>query len=116
MVAKRGQMRYNIPITMKQSIHPQYFDEALVVCACGNTFKTGSTQKEIRVQLCSKCHPFYTGQQRFVDTASLIDRFEVRRQKASSTPRKVRVVREEDIVTNEPKTLKDMLMAIKKRK
>lgn len=101
---------------MKQSIHPQYYADALVVCACGNTFKTGSTQKEIRVQLCSKCHPFYTGQQRFVDTASLIDRFEVRRQKASATPRKVKVVREEDLVTNEPKTLKDMLMAIKKKK
>ncbi len=61
---------------MKQAIHPTYFPDAKVICACGNTFTTGSTQDSIRVELCSKCHPFFTGQQKFVDTAGQVDKFE----------------------------------------
>jgi len=59
---------------MKAKIHPTYYDEAKVVCSCGNTFTVGATVPEIHVELCSKCHPFYTGQQKFVDTASRIDK------------------------------------------
>jgi large subunit ribosomal protein L31 len=59
---------------MKKGIHPKY-TEATVVCACGNTFKTGSTKQQLRVELCSKCHPFFTGQQRIVDTAGRVERF-----------------------------------------
>ncbi len=60
---------------MKAGIHPAY-NELSVICACGNTFKTRSTHKgDIRVEICSKCHPFFTGRQKLVDTAGRIDRF-----------------------------------------
>ena len=60
---------------MKSDIHPKYFTDALVTCSCGNTWKTGSTRKEIRTDVCSRCHPFYTGEQRIVDTEGQVDRF-----------------------------------------
>lgn len=60
---------------MKQGIHPTYFEEATVICACGNTWKTGSTKKTIHTDVCSKCHPFFTGEQRIVDTEGQVDRF-----------------------------------------
>ncbi|MBN2557020.1 MAG: 50S ribosomal protein L31 [Anaerolineales bacterium] len=60
---------------MKKDIHPTYYEEATVICACGNTWKTGSTREEIRTDVCSKCHPFYTGEQRIVDTEGQVDRF-----------------------------------------
>jgi large subunit ribosomal protein L31 len=60
---------------MKKGIHPQYYEEATVRCACGNEFKVGSTKKEIRVEICSKCHPFFTGEMKFVDTEGRIEKF-----------------------------------------
>ncbi len=60
---------------MKEGIHPTYFPEATVVCACGNTWKTGSTVELIQTDVCSNCHPFYTGEQRIVDTEGQVDRF-----------------------------------------
>ena len=60
---------------MKKDIHPTYYPDAQVVCACGNTWTTGSTQKEIRTDVCYKCHPFFTGEQRIVDTEGQVDRF-----------------------------------------
>lgn len=60
---------------MKQGIHPKYYPEAKIICACGNTWTTGSTKPEIRVDICSNCHPFYTGEQRIVDTEGQVDRF-----------------------------------------
>jgi large subunit ribosomal protein L31 len=65
---------------MKKDLHPTYFADALVVCACGNTWTTGSTVKEIRTDICSNCHPFYTGEQRIVDTEGQVDRFYKRLQ------------------------------------
>ncbi len=59
---------------MKTKLHPQY-NEATVTCACGNTFTVGSTKKALKVDVCSKCHPFYTGQQRILDTAGRVERF-----------------------------------------
>lgn len=59
---------------MKQGIHPDYH-EARVTCACGETFLTGSTKKAIRVEICSKCHPFYTGQRRYVDAEGRVQKF-----------------------------------------
>lgn len=59
---------------MKKGIHPEYV-ECTVTCACGNTFTTHSTKKEIRVEICSKCHPFYTGKHKFVDSAGRIEKF-----------------------------------------
>ena len=60
---------------MKKGIHPTYYVDAQVICSCGNTWTTGSTQKVIRTDVCSKCHPFYTGEQRIVDTEGQVDRF-----------------------------------------
>ena len=60
---------------MKTDIHPTYYPDAQVICSCGNTWTTGSTQKLIRTDVCSKCHPFFTGEQRIVDTAGQVDRF-----------------------------------------
>ncbi|MBC8170524.1 MAG: 50S ribosomal protein L31 [Anaerolineae bacterium] len=82
----------------KPAIHPKWFPEASVVCACGNSWVTGATQAEIRTDICSACHPFYTGEQRIVDTEGQVDRFmkrlqlqadrraEVEAREASKTP------------------------------
>ena len=60
---------------MKEKIHPKYFTDAKVVCSCGNVLTVGSTRKEMKVELCSKCHPFFTGEQRVIDTAGRVERF-----------------------------------------
>jgi large subunit ribosomal protein L31 len=60
---------------MKENTHPTFYMDAQVICACGNTWTTGSTQKVIHTDVCSKCHPFYTGEQRIVDTEGQVDRF-----------------------------------------
>lgn len=60
---------------MKENIHPTYYPDAQVICACGNTWTTGSTRKVIHTDVCSKCHPFFTGEQRIVDTEGQVDRF-----------------------------------------
>jgi len=66
---------------MRKGIHPEYYPDAQVICACGNTWVTGSTQKVIRTDVCSRCHPFYTGEQRIVDTAGQVERFMRRLEK-----------------------------------
>lgn len=66
---------------MKTAIHPTYYKDAKVKCACGNTFTTGSTLENIEVELCNKCHPFYTGKQKFVDTARRVEKFQEREAK-----------------------------------
>jgi len=66
---------------MKPKIHPEYYNDAKVVCACGNTFTVGSTKKMMKVELCSKCHPFFTGEQRVVDTMGRVERFKRRYKK-----------------------------------
>ena len=63
---------------MKQDIHPQYFENATVTCSCGNIFVVGATKEKLRVEICSKCHPFFTGQQRVVDTEGRIERLKRR--------------------------------------
>lgn len=61
---------------MRKEIHPKYFDQAKVVCACGNTFAVGSTQEEIHVEICAACHPFYTGKQKLLDSARRVEKFQ----------------------------------------
>lgn len=63
---------------MKDKIHPKYYPDAKVTCSCGNTFTIGSTRKTLKVELCSQCHPFFTGEQRMVDTAGRVERFKQR--------------------------------------
>ncbi len=69
---------------MKKEIHPQYV-ETVINCGCGETFKTRSTKQKITVEVCSKCHPFYTGTQKFLDSAGQIERFKKRLQKTQAT-------------------------------
>lgn len=69
---------------MKAEIHPKY-QQVDVHCACGETWKTGSTRKELRVEICSKCHPFFTGKQKLVDSAGRIDRFQQRYAKSAAS-------------------------------
>jgi large subunit ribosomal protein L31 len=75
---------------MKQGLHPKY-EETTVTCACGNTFTTRSTRQNLRTDLCNVCHPFYTGEQRIVDTAGQVERFMRRMEAASGKPSKRQV-------------------------
>ena len=98
---------------MKANIHPKYY-EAQVICACGNKFVTGSTMQDLRIELCNKCHPFYTGEQRFVDSASRIQRFEAKQNIAKQyLTKKVKKQEDQKEKDSQPKTLREMLMAIK---
>jgi large subunit ribosomal protein L31 len=63
---------------MKKDTHPTYFPEAKIICACGKVYTTGSTREEIRIELCSACHPFFTGKQKLVDTARRVEKFQER--------------------------------------
>lgn len=65
---------------MKKDIHPEYF-QTVIRCACGNEIPTGSTKKDIRVEICSQCHPFYTGKQKLIDSAGRIERFRKKYEK-----------------------------------
>lgn len=104
---------------MKQNIHPNWNEETKVICACGNSFITGSVLPEIRVESCSNCHPFFTGQQKFVDTLGQVDRFvkktelskvkQIERKKIEEQ-RKLKV----DVQKKERTSLKDLLMQARK--
>ncbi|HKC15033.1 MAG TPA: 50S ribosomal protein L31 [Patescibacteria group bacterium] len=98
---------------MKANVHPQYFENATVICVCGNRFTTGSTQEVIHVELCSNCHPFYTGEQRFVDTASRIQKFQKKQEVAKVHQAKV-IKKKEELKKRDdaPKTLREMLLNI----
>jgi large subunit ribosomal protein L31 len=63
---------------MKEKIHPKYYKDAKVTCACGNSFTTGATRKEMKVEVCSQCHPFFTGERKMMDTAGRVERFKRR--------------------------------------
>jgi large subunit ribosomal protein L31 len=69
---------------MKEKIHPEYYPDAQIVCACGNVITAGGTRKMMKVESCSKCHPFFTGERRMMDTAGRVERF--RRRYKMETP------------------------------
>jgi large subunit ribosomal protein L31 len=75
---------------MKQAIHPKYYDDCKISCTCGNKFTTRSVVKKIDVEICSKCHPFYTGQQRFVDSKGRIDKFIEKVAKSKGYTKKIK--------------------------
>ncbi len=97
---------------MKTNIHPQYYSDAQVMCtACHNSFTTGSTKQSITVEVCYKCHPFYTGEHKFLDTKGRVDTFQKKQQAAklyqsSSAGRKQK---KQGSVEKEPKTLRELL-------
>lgn len=68
---------------MKTEIHPQYYTDAKVTCSCGNTFNVGATQKDISVEICSACHPFFTGNEKVIDAAGRVEKFKSRRAAAA---------------------------------
>lgn len=101
---------------MKPNIHPKYYPEAKITCSCGNTFTTGSTKPEIKVEICSKCHPFFTGEQRFVDTLGRVEKFKQKQaQSAGKTYLKKKLKKllkqaeAEKKEAEKPRTLKEML-------
>lgn len=99
---------------MKANTHPTYFEEAQVICACGNRFTIGSTREVIHVELCNKCHPFYTGEQKFVDSASRIQKFQKKQEVAKKYISKIVKKQEEKKAKDTaPKTLAEMMAAIR---
>ncbi len=95
---------------MQAAIHPQYFEDAQVICACGNTWTTGSTKQIIKVEICSNCHPFYTGAQKFVDTVGKVQKFQAKQAaaatKQASAKQKIKAKEEDE---HRPKSLREML-------
>ncbi len=77
---------------MKKDLHPQYHPKAHIQCACGNILTVGSTKPEIKVEICSACHPFFTGKEKMIDAAGRVEKFKARASKKSETP-KVKKVR-----------------------
>lgn len=104
-------MKFVIINTVKTTIHPKYNPSTQVVCSCGNMFTVGSTVDTIRTELCYKCHPFFTGQQKFVDTASRIDKF---MKKVKAARPQIKNKKEEKKEDQTPLTLREMLQAIKR--
>lgn len=97
---------------MKTAIHPKYYPQAVVTCLCGNTFTTGSTLESINVSSCYKCHPFFTGEQKFVDTEGRVEKFQ-KKQKEAEAKQKVILEKKQKKEVKEayrPKTLREMLM------
>lgn len=99
---------------MKTAIHPKWYPDAKVVCACGNTFTTGATVPEIHVEICYNCHPFYTGTMRFVDTAGRVDSFKAKMagagKKVMSKTEKRRLKKEKKLQEefNRPESLEQL--------
>jgi large subunit ribosomal protein L31 len=79
---------------MKAKIHPKYYPSARIICACGNTFAVGSTSPELKIDICSACHPFYTGEQRIVDTAGQVDRFMKRLERTADTVDQIKALQD----------------------
>ncbi len=91
---------------MKKDIHPTWYPEAKVSCACGASFITGSTKPEIHVEICSQCHPFFTGEARFVDTEGRIEKFQARQKAGVNYKKKKKDLEEKE---ERPRTIKEML-------
>ena len=96
---------------MKLDLHPTYFPEAKVICACGNTFTTGATVPEIKLEICSNCHPYFTGEEKLVDTEGRVDKFQ-RRMASKVTPKAKKA---DEAREARPTSLKDMLQAARKK-
>ena len=105
---------------MKADIHPSWTPEAKVTCACGNTFITGSTLPEIRVEICSNCHPYFTGQAKFVDTLGQVERFQKKSEVSKAKKEERKRIEEARLAKVEVKkkerpSLKELLMQARKQ-
>src|SRR3989344_7952054 len=99
---------------MKQGIHPQYFD-AKISCACGNTFVAGATVPEIKIDVCSKCHPFFTGEMKFVDSLGRVEKFQKKQEKAKEIKAQTVKKMEERKERVRPSSLREMIDLAKKQ-
>ncbi len=102
---------------MKQTIHPQWYPNATVSCTCGNTFTVGATTDTIKVEICSNCHPFFTGEMKFVDTMGRVERFQKKQQVGAQmasvlSDKKKKKKEREEARARAPKSLKEMLMGL----
>lgn len=104
---------------MKAGVHPKYYD-AVVKCACGNTFTVGSVKPQIDTEICAKCHPFFTGEMRFVDTMGRVERFQQKQQNVASgaamSKKKKELLKKKRLEADEaakPKSLKEMFDRVK---
>ncbi len=106
---------------MKASIHPNWFESAKVTCACGNSFTVGATIPEINVEVCSACHPYYTGQMKYVDTAGRVDAFKAKQKRASdkvlskTERRKIKRKKKIEKELKKPDTLEQVRTQTKKK-
>ena len=99
---------------MQAKIHPTYYPDASVKCNCGATYTVGSTLAEIHVEVCSNCHPFYTGKQNLIDTAGRVDRFKARSQKAAELKEAAAAKPKKKAVVEKPATSTETLKKLKK--
>lgn len=84
---------------MKKNTHPAYYSDAKIICACGNIIETGSTVKEMKVEICSSCHPFYTGKKKMLDTTGRVDRFKKMAEKAEAKKASAQKKKEKKVKT-----------------
>lgn len=75
---------------MKTELHPTYYPKAKIHCACGKVYDIGDTKADVRVEICANCHPFYTGEEKLIDTAGRVEKFKTRKAKAEATPKIVK--------------------------
>ncbi|OHA13373.1 MAG: 50S ribosomal protein L31 [Candidatus Tagabacteria bacterium RIFCSPLOWO2_01_FULL_39_11] len=81
---------------MKKEIHPKYYPNAKISCACGNIINVGSAKENMEVEICANCHPFYTGKEKIIDTAGRVEKFKLRQAKKKSEKKKVRIKKTEE--------------------
>lgn len=103
---------------MKSDIHPQWYPKAAVSCQCGNTFTVGASKPEIKTDICAKCHPFFTGEMKYVDTLGRVERFQTKQKIGSQmaqvmADKKKKKKDKEEAARNAPKSLKEMLMNLR---
>ncbi len=100
---------------MKPTGHPKYHTDTKVTCVCGNSWNTGSTKSDIHLEICSKCHPFFTGQMKFVDTQGKVERFQALQEKAKLRQKEVVKKKEQEVRrSSSPMSLREMLAQSKK--
>lgn len=103
---------------MKSDIHPKWYPTAVVSCQCGNTFTVGASKPEIKTDICAKCHPFFTGEMKFVDALGRVERFQNKQKVGAAmanavADKKKKKKDHEEAARNAPKSLKEMLMGLK---
>lgn len=92
-----------------KAIHPKWYPKAKVTCACGHSFTVGSTKPEIRVEICAACHPFFTGEMKYVDTRGRVEKFQAKQKAAKEKGWKKKEKKEKEEKEERPRTLKEML-------